>query len=450
MNSDRKRLQSYNMALESEKKKVTRSINELGRRVTAADVSAKTGLPVLTVSQVLNQLASETGGHLAVSGSGDVLYSFSPGFANTYLTRGLRLFFENASESILRTAFFLLRISFGIMLIFSFAIIVMTFFVLFYAQKGGQGKKPQSFDAGDRFNSFLNYMILRDIFFYFGNPSRNPVKYDYDKPTVRRPEQSNFLFDCFSFLFGDGDPNEGLEEKRWQLIAKVIKQHDNVITAEQLAPYTGADPKNEDAVLPVLVRFGGKPQVTESGNIIYSFPSLAVTAGAERPEPAPSFLREFHWKFTEASEQDLKPVYFIAFLNFAGSWFLWFILHSSKAPSLTALFTTLVVYGTLFLLVPLLRYFALEILNKRIDQRNTRRADCAESLLEPDLNLKKKIAESREYRLRDNLITRSNIVYTTEKDHLEQNDQQERQFMPGEIIDAKPEETFDASPQNLD
>ncbi|MBX9687207.1 MAG: hypothetical protein K2X27_10930 [Candidatus Obscuribacterales bacterium] len=428
-----------------QKKKVTKSIGDLGRRVTAADVSTKTGLPVLLVSQALNQIASEAGGHLAVSQSGNIVYSFPPGFANTYLAHGLKRFLEKACEQLSKIGLFLLKISFGIMLILSFSIIVITIFILFFSQRGKNSKSSFPHDSwGFRFNLF-DYIVLRDTLSYFAFSSQ-PVKYDYNLPTVRRRNSNNFLLNCFSFLFGDGNPNEGLEEKRWQLIAKVIKDHNNVITAEQLAPYTGADPKNEDAVLPTLVRFNGKPEVTESGNIIYTFPSLVNTAGNDRKEKAVPFLREFPLKFSELDQKALKPVYVIAALNFIGSWFLWFLLHSSKAPTITSLFTLLVTYGSLFLLVPLLRSKIIDWQNKKIEKRNQKRAAAAEALLSPSEELKAKIAESREYRIRDNLIAQSSIIYTTESASLEQEDELSKNFRADGSFDAAPEKTFDANP----
>ncbi len=430
----------------AEKKRVTKSIGELGRRVTAADVSTKTGLPVLVVSQALNQIAAETDGHIAVSQSGDVVYSFRPGFANRYLTKGVQQLIERVGERFFKVLFFLLKISFGIMLILSFFIIVITIFILFYADRSqsGRGKNSSQTEETNRF-SFLDYLILQDVFKYFLQPA-SPVKYVYDKPTVRRREHPNFLLDCFSFLFGDGDPNEGIEEKKWQLIAQVIKKHDYVITAEQLAPYTGADPHREDAVLPVLVRFDGKPEVTESGNIVYRFESLAVTSGTDLHENIPDHLHEFYWKFTEVEPAAMRPVYFIAGLNFAGAWFLYILLHSSKAASITVLFTTLVVYATLFLVVPMLRNLSINFINQAIDKRNNARERNADALESPDAGLKKKLAEAREFRVRDHLISKKNVVYTTEKNSLEQDDDLSRKFAAGEVFDAKPEETFDASP----
>ncbi|MBX9568833.1 MAG: hypothetical protein K2X77_08050 [Candidatus Obscuribacterales bacterium] len=419
-----------------EKKKVTKSIGDLGRRVTAADVATKTGLPVLVVSEALNQIASETGGHLAVSTTGDVVYSFAPGFSNTYLTRGVARFFERFLEELFKILYYMVKISFGIMLVLSLAIIIITIMILFFSQKSSGNRRSDDEEFRMNFN-FFDYLIFRDLLYYFTYRSPHTVVYDYNRPTVRRQSKSNFLLNCFSFLFGDGDPNEGLDEKRWQVIAKVIKQHNNVVTSEQLAPYLGTDPKNEDAVLPVLVRFNGKPEVTEAGNIVYTFPSLASTAGGAHTDMAPPFLKEFPWKFTEVESGGLVPVYIIAAINFGGAWFLWFLLHASSAPNIALLYNALAIYGTLFLVIPLIRKLWLNGENKKIEKRNSQRAKYAEDLRSPSPELKKKIAESREYRMRDQRITQGTVVYTTEKESLEQEDDLERQFKDG---------TFDASP----
>lgn len=430
----------------ADKKKITKTINDLGRRVTAADVSTRSGLPVLEVSQALNQIAAETSGRMAVSQNGDLVYSFALGFANAYLATGLKRFLiEKTGEPIFKVAYFLLRISFGIMLMASFFIVLFIFLLLFCAHKKESGSKKQQ---SSQMNFDYVNVMLGDAFRSLTSTAKQPVKYDYRVPTVRKRSKPNFLLDCFSFLFGDGDANEGISQKRWHLIARVIKQHDNVITAEQLAPYTGASPEDEDAVLPVLVRFNGKPEVTESGNIIYTFPALAVTAGSDNSETVPPYLTEFPCKFTEIDRSALIPVYWMAALNFAGSWILYLVLASKAAPSLTALLSTLVTYGSLFLLVPYARHLYLCVINMRIENRNERRAGYAEALNSPDPQLKTKIAEAREFRLRDRRVGAGNVVYTTEKNNLDQPDDLCLAFKPGDKIDASPEETFDASPRD--
>src|SRR5277367_6598793 len=108
-----------------EKKAVIDAINSLGRRVTAADIASKTGLPLHIANSELNKVAAETNGQLEVSTVGDIVYKFSLGFERAYLATGIKLFFETVGRKSLEIGFFLLRISFGIMLIVTFLTILV-------------------------------------------------------------------------------------------------------------------------------------------------------------------------------------------------------------------------------------------------------------------------------------------------------------------------------------
>jgi hypothetical protein len=77
-------------------------------------------------------------------------------------------------------------------------------------------------------------------------------------------------------VFGDGDPNQGIEEERWKLIGQYISSNGGVVAAEELAPYLDIDSiekikDDESYILPVLLRFDGQPVVDEEGNILYRF-----------------------------------------------------------------------------------------------------------------------------------------------------------------------------------
>ena len=92
----------------------------------------------------------------------------------------------------------------------------------------------------------------------------------------------NFFEAVFSFVFGDGDPNNDFERERWVLIGQTIAKNGGVVTAEQLAPFldreVSAELSDESFVLPVLTRFQGSPEMDDSGNIFYRFPAAQVTA----------------------------------------------------------------------------------------------------------------------------------------------------------------------------
>ena len=140
----------------------------------------------------------------------------------------------------------------------------------------------------------------------------------------------------FSFVFGDGDPNEGFEQRRWQAVGDTLRRLGGSVTAEQLAPLLeppppgpgrerGAAllPEQEGFVLPALTRFEGSPEVSADGSILYVFPALQATAGrpakggkaAKGGQVAP--LQESKWAFSNASEaQKLLVVLFGAFNAF--------------------------------------------------------------------------------------------------------------------------------------
>jgi hypothetical protein len=102
-----------------------------------------------------------------------------------------------------------------------------------------------------------------------------------------------FLESVFSYVFGDGNPNNGLEERRLSLAAQMIRDNKGAVTAEQLAPFCDApDPDDSSAtyvdesfVLPIVSQLDGEPRVTEDGDIIYVFPDLQVSASTTKVLP---------------------------------------------------------------------------------------------------------------------------------------------------------------------
>jgi hypothetical protein len=424
-----------------EKEQIIKAINDLGRRVTAADVATKTGLPLLKATSELNKVAAETNGHLQVSTAGDIAYTFDSGFQNAYLAQGMKKTLQEIGDKVFKVGFYLLRISFGIGLILSFLVIVVLIIAaIFFAQRGSDSDSDSGYGGGGFGGfDFFDWMLLRNFFFWGPSyPVYVPYDYNdygrnydlYDRPTTRQAEtNNNFIMNCFSFLFGDGAPNLNLEERKWQLIAQTIKQNNGVVTAEQLAPFTGADPANDDAVLPVLVRFDGKPEVTDSGNIVYTFPNLQVTAKSQSFAPLPSFLKEFDWEFTSVPAASLVPVFVLAGLNFFGAIFLVTHLWIPVLHAFSGLIHGLMIYGTLFVVVPLARYCVLRWLNGNIEQRNTERSKYADELRNPPAPVLKKLAEAQNYRIGEKRVRADDLVYRTDRDVIDQDfNHEDRQF----------------------
>ncbi len=400
-------------AAKAEKKLVIKAIDDLGRHVTPADVATKTGLPILATTATLNQVAAETGGHLEVGKSGEVAYRFNLGFQNAYLTKGFMRILQMIGEKAFQIGYYLLRISFGIMLILSFLIVIGLIIVI--VLRGG-GDRDRDRGGGDFNFDFFDYIILRDLFWW----GTDATMYRRDRRAVRK--DNNFLLNCFSFLFGDGNPNYDIEERRWSTIAEMIRNNQGVVTSEQLAPFTGANPKNEDGVLPVLVRFNGKPEVSETGNIVYVFPSMQVSTKNDlRENTRPIYLKEKDWKFTEASSESLVPVYLLAGFNFFGSMWLWnTVAHSVELLPLLPLINLLVIYGSFFVAVPFIRWMVQLWLNQRIDARNKDRQSYAQQVASPSGELQAKLLEAKQFTVESQRLSTKDVVYTTEKELLDQ------------------------------
>jgi hypothetical protein len=423
-----------------DKKIVLKAIDSLDRRVTAADVASKTGLPLLPVMASLNQIAAETDGHMEVGEKGEIAYKFSPGFQSKYAVKGIQEKLQKIWKAVFKVGFFLVRISFGIMLILNALIIVLLVFVviLWYQQRSGDdddgygGGRGGGYGGGGFFPfhfSFFDYLILRDILWgtSYGTDYR---RYDYSTPTVRKNKDGNFFFNAFSFLFGDGDPNQNHEEHKWSMIAEVIRRNHGVVTSEQLAPYLGSEPSDEDAVLPVLVRFNGKPEVTEDGDIVYIFDDMQVTASAvESPfhHRLPSYLSEWTWKFTNVPPGQMMMVYILAGFNFLGSIFLVGQLAAMEASrygnplaGFAPLIHFLLISATLFIAVPFCRWIVLNFKNGAIAERNAKRLANSKLLENPPEKVLKKLGNAQRMSLDTRRISENNTVFTTEKDSLEQ------------------------------
>lgn len=420
--------------LSQQKQSIIKAINDLGRRVTAADVAAKTGMPILRVTSELNRIAEETQGHLEVATTGDIAYRFSPAFQTAYIATGYKQAIERAWKWTLKIAGFLFRISFGIGLLLSMVILAILFFVVvnfLLKGRGGDGDFDIPFDF-----DFIDFLIVRDLLFWGVYSST----YDYyGQGSYRRPTRGsgNFLFNCFSFLFGDGNPNRNLEEQKWQAIAQVIRAKGGSVVAEQIAPYTGANPKDEDAMLPVLVRFDGRPEVTDSGNIIYQFPSLQVKAASDAFGSAPPFLEERRWPFSNTPFDSFVPVLIFAGITLFLSW--WALAHIILIQALTGLgplVVALSLYAHAFLAVPAIRALVLMSVNKGIETRNNKKRGLANAVEHPSKELAFKLDEARMHKIKEERIGTDNLVYTTDKNALDQKDDLDRQFeaMSGPII----------------
>lgn len=417
---------------------IVKSVEQLGYRVTVGDVAAKAGLNVNQAQQGLLALASDAGGHLQVAESGEIAYLFPKNFRTVLRNKFWRLRLREWWEKVWNALFYLIRISFGILLIISIVLIFVTITVILIALSSSRDGDGDS-GGGSRHSGggafFFPYFWFGPDIFWFFDPDYNHNRHSRRRRSASRSpsqqQEMNFLEAVFSFLFGDGNPNADLEERRWQEIGGTIRNNGGAVVAEQIAPYLdnikAGSSEDEDYMLPVLTRFNGYPEVSPDGGIIYYFPELQVTATGQRQQAVPAYLQEQLWRFSQAGSGQKMLAIGLGAVNIIGALVLGSLLQGGEIAAqlgglvafVQSIYWLLLGYGIAFLTVPLIRYFWIQRRNRQTETRNLKRQERAVVLNQADTDLRKKIAYAHQFAAQE-VIGEEDITYTTETDLLEQ------------------------------
>ncbi|CAN6278730.1 unnamed protein product [Urochloa humidicola] len=408
------------------------AVDHFGGRVTIGDVASRAGLQLAQAEGALQALAADTEGFLEVSEDGEVLYVFPKDYRTKLAGKSFRMRVEPLVDKAKEVGAYLVRVSFGTALIASIVLVYTTIIAILSSSsdEDSRGRRRRSYGS--------TIFIPTDMFWYLD------ADY-YRRRRVEKENGMNFIESVFSFVFGDGDPNDGLEEKRWKMIGQYISSNGGVVTAEELAPFLDVPPPSEESkddesfILPVLLRFQGHPEVDEQGNILYRFPSLQRTASSKSGGSreyvgtklsamfggVEKYLEEKPWKFSKANAAEKAMVAGLGGLNLFGVIILGNLLKQMTVTpggliSFAAqLYPLLQIYAGSFFAIPLFRWFLLRKTNNDIKKRNTAREQRAQELLSPDSSLRRKLLSARDMAQRK-VITPEEIVYTTEKDISEQ------------------------------
>jgi len=421
---------------------VLSAIEQLGNKVTVGDVAAKTGLKLSEAEAGLVALASDTLATLQVSDKGDVVYVFPDNPRAAILAKSFRLRYEPLLKKIQNGFGWLLRVSFGTTLIASLVIVFAAIqVVIATAQNSSENNNRSSSRGmggmgmgGPRF--FFNPM---DMFLY-SNPS-------YNRRREKKEGEMNFFEAVFSFVFGDGDPNQMVEETRWAQVGELISSKGGVVAAEQLAPYLEGWPNrdptsfagDESFVVEVMQRFDGHPDVDDDGNLLYRFPTLqttAVDAGqyrfSSREKSGAKYLLEENWQLTLAGPGQKFAAVALGAVNLGGVAFLTYMLgnpevvrailyQSQSQGAATALQGVVAItpflqgYAASFFAIPLWRTVSNKIKNAAIDKRNALRQASAALLQDPDAPLRVKLSNAKKAtgKIR---VMQDGVVFDSSKD----------------------------------
>ncbi|MGG6293095.1 hypothetical protein ACQ4M4_01625 [Leptolyngbya sp. AN02str] len=409
---------------------IMRAVEALQYRVTAGDVAAKVGLDIKLAEQGLLALASEAGGHMQVAESGDVAFVFPRQFRSILQSKYVRLRLQAWWNQVWRVLFYIIRISFGIALVASLILIVLAILAIYIALMTAN-RDGDNDSIGDRNGGilFLPRLWFGMDWYYIFLPDYSPRRY---KPGAGGKDgELSFLESVFSFLFGDGNPNADLDERRWGAIATVIRNNRGAVVAEQIAPYLdiadgSTSQEYEDYMLPILTRFNGSPEVSDDGQLIYRFPELQVSAKQQQAKSVPAYLKENLWKFSKASSGQLTLAGSLGAANLVGAVWLGFLLRDGFAASLGGIvgfvggiYGLLLAYGLGFIGIPLLRYLWIQRRNQKIEARNVQRQDRAILLNEANSALQHKLNFARQFAT-ESIVGEDNLAYDSQRELTEQ------------------------------
>jgi hypothetical protein len=401
------------------------AVEKLDYRVTVGDIASQAGLDVKRVEPALLALASEAGGHLQVAETGEISYQFPRNFRTILRSKYLRLRLQEWWGKVWKILFYLIRMSFGVVLIASIILIFVAIAAILIALNASRGEGDNDSGGGGGMVFFPTFWIGPDWYWIFLP--------DYGGAERRRASgpdgKMSFLEAVYSFLFGDGNPNADLEERRWKAIANTIRNNRGAVVAEQIAPYLdtlgqGFNLEFEDYMLPVLSRFNGRPEVSPDGQLVYQFPELQVSAKEQRRSSVPAYLKETLWQFSRASSGQIMMAAALGGVNIIGALMLGALLRDIGIAGgligfVSGIYGLLLTYGIAFLAVPLIRYFWLKRRNVSVEKRNDMRQLRATQLNEANEPLQQKLAFAQQFAA-STVIDRANLAYTTEKDLTEQ------------------------------
>ena len=354
---------------------VVAALRDLRGRATLGDVVAATGLPDHEAEQALKVLLERCRGHLDVSDSGDLLYRFDPGLiARDREPFGVR--FRRVAWAAFKTGF---KVWTAVMLVVYFVVFVAIVIALLFANRddrdgfGGRG----GLSLGD---FFLIHWLLGGRGW-----SRGSLYYGHSHARrLPKDAQPPFYKKVFAFIFGPEEPRPTQLQKD-RSILQLIRARRGVISAPELVEHTGFAIEEAGQEMGRLTgAYGGDPQVSEGGEVVYAFPDLMKSAhGKVRTrEPRPAWMRlEYRKKLTGNTVGSNVGIGAMNGFNLVAAGVLG-LVPAFNAASFGLPLDPLILWGLgivpatfsgLFFLVPALRAFSLRGENRSRLRRNVRR-----------------------------------------------------------------------------
>jgi hypothetical protein len=249
-----------------------------GAKLTRADAMVASGLPEDEAGRALTVLLKQYRSHLAATESGELVYQFDPAFvrrdAVSWRERGAAL-----GRGLWKAFTLLFKIAIVATLVGYFALFLAMMVAMIFARSSSDRD-----DDGPGIG-------LGPLFWFWGFDLGD----DYGRRSARfaqRPKQPPFYKRVFAFVFGPPAPAVDPLEDEKQIVAYIRAQRGRIAAVDLVRLMGWSFPRAEEEVTRLMVDYGGEPEVSEDGVVLYTFKALRKTAAGAREGSAPRWASE--------------------------------------------------------------------------------------------------------------------------------------------------------------
>jgi hypothetical protein len=337
-----------------------------GGQLTKADAVALSGLPVHDAEQALTTLLKEYRSHLAATEDGELVYEFDPAFERrdaVPLTERL----AKVGQALWKGFTFLFKISIVTTLVAYFVVFFAMMLALVFARRSDDRDEGGGLDLGWPLFWMWGWgPTSQDGYRRRGKPQRK------GKPLYKK---------VFEFVFGPPrQPEDPLLDEK-QILAH-IRDNQGRIAPVDLVALMGWDfARAEEEATRLLVDYGGEPEVTDDGVVLYVFKDIRKTA---QEDQASAVRPRWAWERMEprpplsgnTTETNVVISLFNGFNLFAPFWIVPSFEARLQEPlgHTFLLYTYPVLFSSMIFAVPLGRWIVEKIRDRGRSQRNARRA----------------------------------------------------------------------------
>ena len=368
----------------AEDRTILSALRRLNGKATLGDVMARTGLAQREAESSLRRLLEARRGHLEVGETGTLVYNFDP--------RLVRRSQDPLWSRIKRTSWSWFKTGFKVwtvlMLVVYFVLFVVLLLAAMFAGKnrdgggggwGGGGGRHHGHRHG-HFPSFWIWYLIWSPGWGWGRPYYGQRYEERHGPRKRGEPGVPFYKKVFAFIFGPDRPRPTQAQKDRTLL-RLIRSRRGVVTVADVVQHTGLSRHEaEEELARLMSSHEGDVKVTGSGNLVYVFEGLMVSAHGrvqERaPDPAwrrlePALSQTGNPRGTDLLIGAVNSFNLIAAAS--APWSIFPRLGMGGPLAWVGLVWVPLVFSSLFFAIPLLRLWGIRSENRRRERGNHRK-----------------------------------------------------------------------------